>query len=403
MVDKPGSPTSSVEIVLVNGRRVPVGVGERQALEQLASSRTAQARLVERARILLAIADGRRPGQVAREPGRLPAHRLHLDPSLQRPGAPRPARIGPAPGRPPTYTAEQRAEVIAAALTDPKDLGLPFGCWTLDRLQAYLNEQKGIPIKRSRIDEILVAEGLRWRHQETWFGERVDPDFAEKRGPSSGSTPPRRRARSSSASTRWGRSRPRASPARSPSAPSPEASADGSRRPAGRAKQEVDYGRRGKGLHLRRLPPGDRRGVDPPLRRAAARPTGPTSSSRSRRGSRPEVGRVYAIVDNLQAHRATDVLLFCLAHPRWEFVFQPKYAAYLNLIEPWWKVLRVAGAEGAAVRDLGGGLPGGGGGDGLLERAPAPVRLGPAAASSAATPARDRGRPRRQTTCRMNH
>jgi hypothetical protein len=29
-----------------------------------------------------------------------------------------------------------------------------------------------------------------------------------------------------------------------------------------------------------------------------------------------------------------------LAHPRWEMVFQPKYAAYLNLIEPWWKILR---------------------------------------------------------------
>ena len=53
-----------------------------------------------------------------------------------------------------------------------------------------------------------------------------------------------------------------------------------------------------------------------------------------------DAGRVYAVVDNLSTHRATDVLLFALAHPRWEFVFQPKYAAYLNLIEPWWKVLR---------------------------------------------------------------
>jgi transposase len=53
-----------------------------------------------------------------------------------------------------------------------------------------------------------------------------------------------------------------------------------------------------------------------------------------------EAERVYAILDNLSAHRATDVLLFSLAHPRWEFVFQPVYAAYLNLIEPWWKVLR---------------------------------------------------------------
>jgi transposase len=78
--------------------------------------------------------------------------------------------------------------VIATALTDPQTLGLPFGCWTLDRLQTSLNEHTGIAMKRSRINEILRAEGLRWRQQESWFGERVDPDFAEKRGPSKPST-----------------------------------------------------------------------------------------------------------------------------------------------------------------------------------------------------------------------
>jgi transposase len=107
------------------------------------------------------------------------------------------------PGRPATYTPEQVGEVIATALTNPQRLGLPFGCWTLDRLEAYLNEERGLPIKRSRIDELLIAEGLRWRSQETWFGERaaleaapdqqhapikkereVDPDFAQKRGSS---------------------------------------------------------------------------------------------------------------------------------------------------------------------------------------------------------------------------
>ena len=46
----------------------------------------------------------------------------------------------PRSGRPPIYTVEQRAEAIAAALTDPKTLSLSFGCWTLDRLAAYLNE-----------------------------------------------------------------------------------------------------------------------------------------------------------------------------------------------------------------------------------------------------------------------
>jgi transposase len=55
----------------------------------------------------------------------------------------------------------------------------------------HLNEDRGIAMKRSRIGEILHTEGLRWRKQETWFGERPDPAFAAKRGPSSRSTPVR--------------------------------------------------------------------------------------------------------------------------------------------------------------------------------------------------------------------
>ncbi len=31
---------------------------------------------------------------------------------------------------------------------------------------------------------------------------------------------------------------------------------------------------------------------------------------------------------------------------RWEFVFPPMYAAYLNLIEPWWKILRSLALKG---------------------------------------------------------
>lgn len=78
--------------------------------------------------------------------------------------------------------------VIATSLTPPDDLGLPFGSWTLDRLVAYLTETHGIRMQRSRIGEILQAEGVRWRTQETWFGERVDPEFAAQRGRSSPST-----------------------------------------------------------------------------------------------------------------------------------------------------------------------------------------------------------------------
>ncbi|HEY2155401.1 MAG TPA: helix-turn-helix domain-containing protein [Isosphaeraceae bacterium] len=44
-------------------------------------------------------------------------------------------RDRPRKGRPPIYSPEQVAEVVAAALTDPKDLGLGYGCWMLDRTQ----------------------------------------------------------------------------------------------------------------------------------------------------------------------------------------------------------------------------------------------------------------------------
>jgi hypothetical protein len=88
------------------------------------------------------------------------------------------------------------------------------------------------------------------------------------------------------------------------------------RTPAGRARQEIDYGRRGKGYIFGAFRPATGEALTRPY------------ASRS------------------AVNWATDVLLFSLAHPRWEFVFQPKYAAYLNLIEPWWKVLRSLALKG---------------------------------------------------------
>ena len=87
---------------------------------------------------------------------------------------------GPREGRPRVYGPEDGGDVVQAAPTPPQELGLPFASWTLDRLSAYLSEEKGAGMRRTRIAEVLSAEGLRWRKQEKWFGERVDPEFAEK-------------------------------------------------------------------------------------------------------------------------------------------------------------------------------------------------------------------------------
>jgi transposase len=165
---------------------------EVATIDRLARSRTAPARVVERAQIIWQAHQGLRVPDIARTLGvcqatvRLWLRRFTtegLDGLQDRPRG----------GRPPTYSPAEVGNVIAASLTNPQDLGLPFGSWTLDRLTAYLHEHHGIRMQRSRLGELLPREGLRWRQQETWFGERPDPAFAAKRGPSSRSTRPRLR------------------------------------------------------------------------------------------------------------------------------------------------------------------------------------------------------------------
>jgi transposase len=166
---------------------------ERMAVETLARSRAAPARRVERAGIVWRASRGGTPPAIAAT--------LGVDVETVRRRIRRFNAEGLAAledhsrsGRPATYSPDEVAAVIAAALTAPRRLGLPFASWTLDRLAAYLLEHQGIAMRRSRIDEILLKEGLRWRRQETWFGERVDPEFAEKRAASRRSTPRRQRA-----------------------------------------------------------------------------------------------------------------------------------------------------------------------------------------------------------------
>ena len=108
-------------------------------------------------------------------------------------------------------------------------------------------------------------------------------------------------------------------------------------KPAGpkaeRAGQEIDYGRRGSGYVFGAFQPASGAALTHPYDRRT------TTNWVDFLGEveawiDPAVERIYAVADNLSTHSAPDVLLFSLLHPRWEFVFQPKYAAYLNLIEP---------------------------------------------------------------------
>ena len=169
-----------------------LGDGEAERLAHMTRSRALGAGLVRRAQIVRQVADGLSAPAIAAKMDLCGATvRFWLKRFNARglAGLEEDMRSG----RPPTYTAEERSAVIAAALSRPAELGLPFASWTLDRLVAYLGE-KGIGMKRSRVSEVLQAEGLKWRQEETWFGARVDPEFERKRGQSSASAPPRPKA-----------------------------------------------------------------------------------------------------------------------------------------------------------------------------------------------------------------
>jgi transposase len=163
---------------------------EERVIRKLAHSRTASARLVQRAKIIELASQGQTIPQIMQQ--------LHVSEHLVRKWWKRFEQRGvagledaPRPGAPSRYTPDNKARVLEAALTRPSDLNLGFTCWTFERLAAYVHEHLGIHMKKTRIFEILQEEGLRWRKQETWFGERLDPEFAEKRGPSrlSGKSP----------------------------------------------------------------------------------------------------------------------------------------------------------------------------------------------------------------------
>jgi transposase len=165
----------------------PLTDTERVELERLARSRSEELRLVERAKAILLVYAGQ---SIQHAAAQVRHHAATVGQWLTRFEQQGLAGLQDAPksGRPPTYSEEQRGQLIATARTHPHALDLPFGHWTLDRLVVYAHEQLGIGISRAQLARVLEAEGLRWYQEQVYFSERVDPEFAAKRGPSLRST-----------------------------------------------------------------------------------------------------------------------------------------------------------------------------------------------------------------------
>src|SRR5258707_6708758 len=116
------------------GRRLQVRAvtsDERQAVTRLAHARTAPARAVERARVVLAALDGQLDEEIAAKQhlARNTVYMwLHRFDERGVAGLEDRTRSG----RPRTYPGALVGAIVATALTTPKTLGLPFASWTLD-------------------------------------------------------------------------------------------------------------------------------------------------------------------------------------------------------------------------------------------------------------------------------
>jgi len=129
-----------------------------------------------RARIVLAAAAGEENATIATRAG------VHADTARKwrrRFAAARLAGLNDAPrsGRPPVFTAADRAEAVALACALPAESGVPLSRWSCPELARELAARCQIAASASTIGRWLAADALKpWQHR-SWISVR-DPEFA---------------------------------------------------------------------------------------------------------------------------------------------------------------------------------------------------------------------------------
>jgi transposase len=84
-------------------------------------------------------------------------------------------------GRPVIFTVAIRRSIRDVVLSPPHALGLPFGVWSLPKLQEYLMAQRIVPtISLEWLRQILRAEKVSLQRTKTWK-QSNDPDYAQKK------------------------------------------------------------------------------------------------------------------------------------------------------------------------------------------------------------------------------
>ncbi len=84
-------------------------------------------------------------------------------------------------GRPPTFTAGQRAQIKKIALGRPTDHGLPFSTWSLPKLAEHLVAEGVVEdISHEGLRQLLRKENVSFQRLKTWKTS-TDPDYEAKK------------------------------------------------------------------------------------------------------------------------------------------------------------------------------------------------------------------------------
>jgi transposase len=152
----------------------------RAELERVAKAPSMPHRLVIRARVILAAAEGESTYGIARSLGcaestvRKWRSRIEERPCLTA------LEDLPRSGRPATISVGVRCEVVRIACERPTDGHLPFGAlWTLKTLSEACKKALGCRLSTSEIQRILMCNGLKPHRVRSWLHSQ-DPDFRAK-------------------------------------------------------------------------------------------------------------------------------------------------------------------------------------------------------------------------------
>lgn len=157
---------------------IVLSAGEEAVLAARARSARSEYRDRLRAQIVLAAAAGRSNAAIAVQAGvctdtvRKWRRRFAAD---GLPGL----RDAPRSGRPPVFTAADRAEAVALACALPAESGVPLSKWSCPELARELATRRQVAASASTIRRWLADDALKpWQHR-SWISVR-DPGFAVK-------------------------------------------------------------------------------------------------------------------------------------------------------------------------------------------------------------------------------